>query len=348
MDKTGDEEASPREVLLSIMYYTTCSSLALISNKLALYHMPVPGYLFCLQIGVTVLFIRIGSNLQKIYADPITLDNVKVFIPYICSFVLSLYSNGKALSVSNVETVIVFRACSPILVCFLDYFFLGRELPSIRSLCALMGVVIGAFGYVQSDSEFAMNGISAYTWVMLNLAGIVFEMTYGKRLISNITFEAPVWGATLYTNALAFWPMLILALTTGESSKLANVEVNAVGITWVLLSCITGVGISWSGWNCRNKVSATRYTLLGVVCKFISVLINVTIWSKHASSSGMLMLSVCLVCSAAYKQAPLRSETSRKWCNMNSNMETEVNWEETEAMIEVSPLGRKMEDNEML
>jgi hypothetical protein len=55
-------------------------------------------------------------------------------------------------------------------------------------------------------------------------------------------------------------------------------------------------------------VSATAYTLLGVVCKLISVILNVVIWDKHASPRGMLWLLVCLVCSAAYKQASLRTE----------------------------------------
>jgi len=244
--------------------------------------------------------------------DPLTLPNVKVFIPYIFSFVVSLYSNGKALSLSNVETVIVFRACSPLCVSVLDWLFLGRELPGMRSLMALVGVLCGAVGYVMSDSEFAMNGISAYTWVLMNLCGIVFEMTYGKGLISSITFESPVWGSTLYTNALALLPMLLVALSTGETTKMENVQISFAGIFWLAISCIIGVGISWSGWNCRAKVSATKYTLLGVICKFLSVLINVFLWDKHASPQGLLMLFICLISSAGYKQAPMREQTLPK------------------------------------
>merc|ERR1712060_674074 len=77
---------------------------------------------------------------------------------------------------------------------------------------------------------------------------------------------------------------------------------------WLCVSCVFGIGISWTGWNCRSKVSATAYTLLGVVCKLISVILNVLIWDKHASPRGMLWLLLCLVCSSAYRQAPLRKE----------------------------------------
>merc|ERR1712019_41483 len=103
-------------------------------------------------------------------------------------------------------------------------------------------------------------------------------------------------------------PMFLVALSTGETNKLDKVQPSLAGVCWLIISCIIGIGISWSGWNCRAKVSATRYTLLGVVCKFISVLINVLLWDKHATPQGMLMLCVCLVSSAAYKQAPMREK----------------------------------------
>mmetsp|Transcript_21584 Transcript_21584/g.46946 ORF Transcript_21584/g.46946 Transcript_21584/m.46946 type:complete len:353 (+) Transcript_21584:635-1693(+) len=297
---------------LSILAYMTCSSLALVSNKVTVTYFPAPACVFVLQILVTVVAIQVGACANWLEVDRITWPNVKVFIPYICSFVISLYSNGRALANSNVETVIVFRACSPLFVCVLDYLFLGREFPSIRSLFSLVGVVCGAMGYVVSDSEFALKGITAYFWVLMNLAGIVFEMTYGKRLISHVTFDSPVWGATLYTNLLAVVPMAALAATTNESTKLDKAlhKLGAhlsVGLAWLAVSCVIGVGISWSGWNCRSKISATAYTLVGVVCKFVSVVLNMLLWDKHATPMGLLMLTVCLISSALYEQAPMRN-----------------------------------------
>lgn len=65
----------------------------------------------------------------------------------------------------QVETVIVFRACTPIIVSVLDYLFMGRELPSTQSVVALVVVAGGAAGYMANDSAFAMDGWSAYYWV---------------------------------------------------------------------------------------------------------------------------------------------------------------------------------------
>merc|ERR1712087_151581 len=108
--------------------------------------------------------------------------------------------------------------------------------------------------------------------------------------------------------------MSTVALVTNERAKLGQTSTEQIlsGSGWLVLSCAVGIGISWSGWNCRSKISATAYTLLGVVCKFISVLINVAIWDKHATPTGLAWLGVCLAASATYRQAPLRSERSNR------------------------------------
>mmetsp|Transcript_62128 Transcript_62128/g.148180 ORF Transcript_62128/g.148180 Transcript_62128/m.148180 type:complete len:361 (+) Transcript_62128:249-1331(+) len=300
------------EVVVAILSYVTCSSLALVANKVVMFYLHMPGLVFCLQLSVTVAFVWFFAWLSFIEADALSYHNLRLFAPYMCSFTLSLYSNGRALDAANIETVIVFRACSPLFVSVLDWVYLGRELPGTKSLAALLGVVAGAIGYVLADGEFAMRGLSAYTWVSLNLAGIVFEMTYGKFLISGVTFKSPVWGATLYTNTLAILPMLMLALLTGEAGRVETANATTGCLVWLGLSCVVGVGISWSGWNCRQKVSATVYTLLGVVCKFISVTLNIMLWDKHATKYGLMALSVCLISSSMYRQAPMRQEQAEK------------------------------------
>merc|ERR1711924_497477 len=165
---------------------------------------------------------------------------------------------------------------------------------------------MGALGYVLFDSEFALHGVRAYGWVSVYLCGNVFEMTYGKRIISKVEFESPVWGSVFYTNVLALGPMSLLFLMSGELERLADMTIGAAELEALLLACVVGIGISWSGWNCREKTSATTYTLLGVISKLISVLLNVMIWDKHATPTGICWLVVCIFSSSFYRQAPLR------------------------------------------
>merc|ERR1719281_2332668 len=100
--------------------------------------------------------------------------------------------------------------------------------------------------------------------------------------------------------------MLAMAIGNSEPQQVVELEMSALGALAVLSTCIVGVCISWAGWNCREKTSATTFTLMGVACKLISVLINIVIWDKHASSTGICCLCVCIGASAMYRQSPLR------------------------------------------
>jgi len=135
-------------------------------------------------------------------------------------------------------------------------------------------------------------------------------MTYGKAILSRVDFASPVWGSVLYTKTLAFTPMALLAVGSGEMQDLGKLSIDAWGVAAVVFCSLAGVGISWSGWNCRGKVSATTYSLLGVACKLLSVILNVAIWDKHATPVGIAWLLLCLLCSSLYQQAPLHTEAA--------------------------------------
>jgi len=295
-------------VTASIVFYALSSSCMLVLNKVAISHVPLPSCVMAVQFAITITYIFVFRSAGYLTADSFSFKKVSTFFPYACSFVLSIYCNGKVLQYLNVETLIVFRSCGPLIVSVLDWMFLGRELPNRRSACSLMLVFAGAVGYVFAESEFRVRGMSAYAWALVYLAGNCFEMTYGKVVMSRVKFEAPVWGSVLYTNALAIGPMCLVSIVSGEARELLSVSLDASSARALSLSCTAGIAISWSGWNCREKTSATAYTLLGVACKFISVLINVMIWEKHASPLGMAWVCICLLASSAYQQAPYRSQ----------------------------------------
>jgi solute carrier family 35 protein len=57
-----------------------------------------------------------------------------------------------------------------------------------------------------------------------------------------------------------------------------------------------------------RQVSATSFTVVGIVCKLATVVVNLLIWDKHATPAGLAALGVCLFAGSIYQQAPLRSE----------------------------------------
>lgn len=54
--------------------------------------------------------------------------------------------------------------------------------------------------------------------------------------------------------------------------------------------------------NARKKLQATAYSVLGVVCKFATVLVNTVIWDNHASALGIFFLCICITGGVLYQQ----------------------------------------------
>lgn len=182
---------------------------------------------------------------------------------------------------------------------------MGRSLPSMRSTLSLLTVSLGAIIYCLTDSEFKMNGFAAYGWVSVYFVLITIEMTYGKKLTSSVKMDS-VWGPVLYCNALAVVPMGMIGYSNGDFDGLDTMlgHLPFAGLFLLAFSCIAGTAIGYSGWMCRGMVSATTYTLVGVVNKFITVLLNVVVWDKHSTPLGLIAVCTCLLAGSFYQQAP--------------------------------------------
>lgn len=85
------------------------------------------------------------------------------YLIYTVAFVLGVYCNMRALAHSNVETVIIFRSCTPLAVSLCDWLFLGRELPSRRSLAALLTIAAGTCVLLDSLG-FNVRGVHSFGW----------------------------------------------------------------------------------------------------------------------------------------------------------------------------------------
>jgi len=313
---------SPKaEVIAAVISYSLCSASLVLVNKLILHFLPFPSLVIVVQLLAAIFLIYGGNFFGVMDIDEMKLEFLKPYLIYTVAFSTGVYTNMMCLSTSNVETVIVARALSPLIVSFLDAIFLGRELPSQRSLFALGMIVFGAMGYASTDEKFLYQGISAYCWPFLYLIVITFEMVYGKKIVKSVDFKT-LSGPVQYTNLLGWPPMLMFASMGGEFDRL-EVTLQQYGATsvidylfklpshvtaLVILGCLVGTGIGYSGWWCRDKVSATSFTLIGVLNKCITVFMNVLIWDQHASPFGIASLFLCLIGGSFYQQAPMRRD----------------------------------------
>lgn len=310
---------SPRsEIILSILSYSVCSGTLVLVNKLSVTKLPYPSLVACVQLVFTMTFIYLASFLGWLVVDPIKWKYVVPYLAYTVAFSLGVYCNMKSLQYSNVETVIVFRALSPCVVSVLDSVFLGREYPSMRSWSGLGLIVVGAYGYALKDPQFQSQGYHAYFWPMCYLGTISFVMAYGKRLIKSVDLKT-LSGPVLYTNLLGWPPLILFAQMGNEFGRFwedlwirENARFPPGSIVLLLLGSIIGTAIGYTSWWCRDKVSATSFTLIGVMNKCFTVFLNLLIWDNHAPPLGILSLGLCLLGGMVYQQAPMRKDAGSK------------------------------------
>lgn len=311
-----------------VIGYALCSSLLAVINKFAITKFNYPGLLTALQYLTSALGVWILGKLGFLHHDPFTIDIAKKFLPAAFVFFLAIFTNTNLLRHANVDTFIVFRSCTPLLVALADTTFRKQPLPSKLTFVSLLIILGGAVGYVATDSAFTL---TAYSWAFVYLVTITTEMVYIKHMVTNLGLNT--WGFVFYNNLLSLMMAPVLWILTGEYAEVFDAWTSSAGDRFnstvffaVSLSCVFGLMISFFGFAARKAVSATAFTVTGVVNKFLTVVINVMIWDKHASPFGLVCLLFTLSGGVLYQQSvtgapPQRESAVSKQSNSESETE---------------------------
>ncbi|XP_021741626.1 GDP-fucose transporter 1-like [Chenopodium quinoa] len=297
-----------------VIGYALCSSLLAVINKYAITQFNYPGLLTSLQYLTSALGVWILGKLGFLHHDPFTVDIAKKFLPAAFVFFLAIFTNTNLLRHANVDTFIVFRSCTPLLVALADTTFRKQPLPSKLTFVSLLVILGGAVGYVATDSGFTL---TAYSWAVAYLVTITTEMVYIKHMVTNLGLNT--WGFVFYNNVLSLMMAPVFWIITGEYTEVFDALSSGAG-DWfnttaffaVALSCVFGLLISFFGFAARKAISATAFTVTGVVNKFLTVSINVMIWDKHASPFGLVCLLFTLTGGVLYQQSVTGASSPRE------------------------------------
>jgi solute carrier family 35 len=305
----------------AIAYYGLCSSTLLIINKLALYVFSAPVFLLSIQLWFAVATVYLLSCLNCIRIQPLRWSTALQFSPVVVSFLGTLFANAKVLQYSNVETFITFRSSTPLVLCVCDYLFLGRQLPSARSVVCLLGLLLSSAGYAAVDHTF---DIRAYSWLAVWYVSFTAYEIVVKHLCDTVSLDS--WTRVVYTNAMAGSLLALAApFVRGEHAAAKAMAWTPGSMAVLLASCVIGIGVSHSAYVMRSACSATLSAVVGILCKVVTVMINIVIWDKHASFVELAFLALGLLAGAFYEQAPLRclyyqdgtKENEEPDCNRN-------------------------------
>jgi len=284
--------------------YMLCSATLLIVNKYAIYKVAAPSFILFSQLMGTAIVVKAFAATGQIECDPLETEKVKKFMPVALIFLATIFSNLKSLQYANVETFMVFRFSTPLVVSIADYLFLGRKLPGSRSWACLLALLVGAFGYASTDSSFHVKG---YTFCAVWYCIFCMDQIYLKHITNTVKMQSN-WGRVFYSNFLASLPLVFTFIRDAEEIEaLKNISSGAAFAVFV--SVVLGVGMSYFAWMARSLLSAASFTVVGNVCKVLTIAINVSLWDKHASPFGIVCLVFCLGAAYFYKQAPMRADS---------------------------------------
>ena len=273
--------------------FSISASSLMVVNKLIVETLPLPSLVCLLQLIFTA-----GVALVYASGDSFSWDVLRSFQLFVGLFTCTLYTSMKSLQYANLETVLCFRSCVPIVITLLECGVMGLPPPGGRAnVCmalVLMATMLYAlFGGVAGLAEGAL----AYGWVAIYIAFDISSVMLGKTLAHN---RMSMWGRVLYTNALSAPPMLLTAITAGEHRVAWRLLIDSgslggsSGVTLLALSCVLGIGISFFGWRMRQLVRPSSFAMVSLANKFITVALNLLFSARHAPPRGIALLLVAM------------------------------------------------------
>mmetsp|Transcript_5664 Transcript_5664/g.23275 ORF Transcript_5664/g.23275 Transcript_5664/m.23275 type:complete len:335 (+) Transcript_5664:61-1065(+) len=283
-------------VPLWISMYSICSTAMLLGNKVVLNQCPFPLALTCAQLtfaAATTFPILVFAGFTKL-----TPREVGFYIMEGVLFSVSIFASLKSLSLTNVGTVLIARSCLPIVV-LTGETMLGKKLKLTgRSCLSLVGVFLFGTLYALDAKGIRVN-LYGVLWVIFWIILVAGQMIYGKWLVNAIALTHV--ERVFYTNACGL--PLLLPIACVEFRSAIDALFTVGNPFYVFLSCVVGVSIGYTSWQLRAAVSATTFSLTGVLNKMGTICIAFFIWPEEGSIVSFAALTGCIISGLFYQGA---------------------------------------------
>jgi drug/metabolite transporter (DMT)-like permease len=210
-----------------------------------------------------------------------------------------------ALEFAPMTLVITFRALSPVFSLCVERLFPHPLEVSPAMLTSLVAMLVGVFVYV-----YGMEGChwAGAGWAVLNSFFAVAERLLQRFMIAKDQQPVDIskTGMTLLNNLVGIVPVLIAAIFIGEHRRLPAIlaDLDAIGITWIALSCLASAGISYSGIWTQSLISATSSLVLVNTNKFVILILDAfIIRPKEMPANQIVGALMTILAGLAYAKA---------------------------------------------
>jgi len=298
--------SSRAELLVAVGSWTICSVGMLVFNKLAIKAFS-PA---CTLVAVQFLFSTVAMLLPP-FCSSLHIGSLRdvlrwmTVIPFFTGMILT---SILALKDAPMTLVLTFRAMSPMISLVVERFYPNPLRLSPLMLLSLFGCLFGMWLYLHDIPKHHMTGVF---WALLNNLFAV-----GDRLLQRLMLgkdQRPVdiskTGVTLLNNSLGLLPLLLACvLLTNEAGDIEpawqKLQGDRWGQIWVAMSCLVGVGISYTGVWVQSLMSATSMLVLINANKFAILFLEVLVMrSKTVGTCQILGATLSILFSILYGKA---------------------------------------------
>jgi drug/metabolite transporter (DMT)-like permease len=205
----------------------------------------------------------------------------------------------KAIQLLSVETVMMFRSLTIVIVAAGDFMFLKSKITT-RSIISCLMISLGGLVYASNDLNFHLEG---YIIGALYSFSMVVNSLYIKYCF-NKHQEMNSWEKAFLNNILST-PAVIALSCFYENFRSLSVDMKSLslgGVISLILSCVMGFGISMSGTKCREVLSATSFDVLGSCTKYLTLALSTVI--LQAQNSVLSIVGICIALSGTVLYSP--------------------------------------------
>ena len=302
---SGDSRSflnGPRALVLWTLLFSLFSMAMLLGNRGLLKQLPFPQGLTCIQLSFAAT-----SVFPFVLKSGRTRLSNRGFACYVVEgvlFSLSILASLKSLSLTNIGTVTIARSLLPIVVFIIERAVGLKVALSIQSVFSLLGVV--GFGVVYAiDAKGVRADVLGLCWTLAWIVLLAGQMVYGKWLVKAV--EIKKLERVLYTNAFGL-PLLIPSSL--HDLRYFYLELTSVDAFFLMFTCVVGVGIGYTSWELRSIVTATTFSLIGVLNKVGTISLAFLIWPEEGSLVSFAALMGCLISGSFYQGATSRETKS--------------------------------------
>jgi len=267
------------QVTLGIGCWMLFSIGMMVFNKLAIHAFPAECTLVAFQMASTVVAmlvfcwrsIRIGS-----WRDAAQWSLV---VPFYTGLTLT---SVLALKYAPMSLVVVFRVLAPLASLMVERFYPEPMIVDKWTILSIGVMFAGAAMYsvVMETTSWRQIG-----WVLLNIFFAVCDRLLQRLMLARDQCPVDIskTGVNLLNNLEGLIPLVVVAAIKNEAAQISSIFHNLTpeGVVWVALSCIFGIGISYTGVWAQTMISATSFLVLVNANKFVVILIEVLYMRAH-------------------------------------------------------------------